>query len=60
MKKKNLLYAIIILLLTIMGASIITAGFMVGIVVGLVAIGLISLVYALVLCYDIICDRRGK
>ena len=58
--KKNLLYAIIILLLTIMGASIITAGFMVGIVVGLVAIGLISLVYALVLCYDIICDRRGK
>ena len=60
MKKKNLLYAIIILLLSIMGVSSITAGFMAGIVVRLVAIGLISLVYALVLCYDIICDRRGK
>ena len=60
MKKNTLFNIIIISLLIIMGVSIISAGFMVGIVEGLIAIGLISLVYALVLCYDIICDRRGK
>ena len=59
MKKNTLFNMIIISLLIIMGVSIITAGFMVGIVEGLVAIGLMSLIYSLVLCYDIIRDLRG-
>ena len=59
MKKKTLLYAIIITLLIIMGVSYVIAGFMVGIVEGLVAIGLMSLVYSVVLCYIIIHDLRG-
>lgn len=49
MKKKTLLNAIIITLLIIMGASIITVGFMMGIVEGLVAIALMSVVYILIL-----------
>ena len=60
MKKKTLLYAIIITLLIIMGVSYVIAGFMVGIVEGLVAIGLMSLVYSVVLCYIIIRDLRGQ
>ena len=59
MKKNTLFNIIIISLLIIMGVSIITAGFMVGLIEGLVAIGLMSLVYSLVLCYDIIRDLRG-
>lgn len=59
MKKNTLFNIIIISLLIIMGVSIIGAGFMLGIVEGLVAIGLMSLIYSLVLCYDIIRDLRG-
>ena len=59
MKKNTLFNVIIISLLIIMGVSIIGAGFMLGIVEGLVAIGLMSLIYSLVLCYDIIRDLRG-
>ena len=49
MKKNTLFNVIIISLLIIMGISIITAGFMIGIVEGLVAIAFMSLVYALIL-----------
>lgn len=49
MKKKTLINAIIITLLIIMGVSFVIAGFMVGIVEGLVAIAFMSLVYALIL-----------
>ena len=57
MKKKTLLNAIIITLLIIMGASIITAAFMVGEIRGFVAIGILSFVYLGILiivrgCYD--------
>ena len=48
MKKKTLLY-IIISLLIIMGASIITAAFMVGEIRGFVAIGIVSFVYIMII-----------
>ena len=49
MKKKTLLNAIIITLLIIMGASIITAAFMVGEIRGFVAIGIVSFVYIMII-----------
>lgn len=49
MKKKTLINAIIITLLIIMGVSFVIAGFMVGIVEGLVAIGFVSLAYLLII-----------
>ena len=49
MKKKTLLNAIIITLLIIMGASIITAAFMVGEVRGFLAIGFMSFIYILII-----------
>ena len=49
MKKKTLLNAIIITLLIIMGASIITAAFMVGKIRGFVAIGIVSFVYIMII-----------
>ena len=53
MKKNNLLNAIIITLLIIMGASIIIAAFMVNKFVGFIAIGLMSLLYAIMLMEEI-------
>ena len=49
MKKNTLLNAIIITLLIIMGASIITAAFMVGEIRGFVAIGFMSFIYILII-----------
>ena len=49
MKKNTLLNAIIITLLIIMGASIITAAFMVGALRGFVAIGIVSFVYIMII-----------
>ena len=49
MKKKTLLNAIIITLLIIMGASIITAAFMVGEIRGFLAIGFMSFIYILII-----------
>ena len=53
MKKKTILNAIKILLLIIMGVSIVTAAFMVGKVVGFLAIGLMSFTYTLILSEEI-------
>ena len=53
MKKKILLNAIIVLLLIIMGVSIIIAAFMVNKFVGFIAIGLMSLLYAIMLMEEI-------
>ena len=52
MKKNNLLNAIIITLLIIMGASIITSAFMTGKDIGFLAIGFMSFVYILILMGD--------
>ena len=49
MKKKTLLNAIIITLSIISGVSIIIAAFMVNKFVGFIAIGLMSLLYAIML-----------
>ena len=49
MKKNTLLNAIIITLLIIMGASIITAAFMVGEIRGFVTIGIVSFVYIMII-----------
>lgn len=49
MKKNTLFNVIIISLLIIMGVSIITAGFIMGIVEGLVTIAFMSLVYSVIL-----------
>ena len=49
MKKKTLIYAIIITLLIIMGVSFVVAGFMMGIVEGLVTIAFVSLAYLLII-----------
>ena len=49
MKKNTLLNAIIITLLIIMGASIITAAFMVGEIRGFLAIGFMSFIYILII-----------
>ena len=49
MKKNTLLNAIIITLLIIMGASIITAAFMLGEVRGFLAIGFMSFIYILII-----------
>ena len=49
MSKNTLLNAIIITLLIIMGASIITAAFMVGEIRGFVAIGIVSFVYIMII-----------
>ena len=53
MKKKTLLNAIMVLFLIIMGASIIIAAFMVNKFVGFIAIGLMSLLYAIMLMEEI-------
>lgn len=49
MKNKTLLNAIIVLLLIIMGVSIVIAAFMANKFVGFIAIGLMSLYYAIML-----------
>ena len=49
MKKKTLINAIIITLLIIMGVSFVVAGFMMGIVEGLVTIAFVSLAYLLII-----------
>ena len=49
MKKKTLLNAIIITLLIIMGASFVTAAFMLGEVRGFLAIGFMSFIYILII-----------
>ena len=49
MKKKNLLNAIIILLIIIMGASTIIAGFIEGKAPGFLCIGIVSFVYLWIL-----------
>ena len=49
MKKNTLLNAIIVLLLIIMGVSVIRAAFMVGEIRGLVAIGIVSFVYVMII-----------
>ena len=51
MKKKTLLNAIIVFLLIIMGVSVITAAFMVGEIRGLVAIGIVSFVYLMIILF---------
>ena len=53
MKKNTLFNVIIISLLIIMGASIIIAAFMVNKFVGFIAIGLMSLLYAIMLMEEI-------
>ena len=49
MKKKNLLNAIIVLLLIIMGVSIVISGFIEGKAQGFAAIGILSFVYLWIL-----------
>ena len=49
MKKKTLLNAIIITLLIIMGASFVTAAFMLGEVRGFLTIGFMSFIYTLII-----------
>ena len=49
MKNKTLLNAIIITLLIIMGASFVTAAFMLGEVRGFLAIGFMSFIYILII-----------
>ena len=49
MKKKTLLNAIIITLLLIMGASFVTAAFMLGEVRGFLTIGFMSFIYILII-----------
>ena len=49
MKKNTLFNAIIVLLLIIMGASFVTAAFMLGEVRGFLAIGFMSFIYILII-----------
>ena len=49
MKKKTLLNAIVITLLIIMGASFVTAAFMLGGVRGFLTIGFMSFIYILII-----------